>query len=132
MSKFIKRVQKSSGRTENALVIGTGFGHLQEILEIYKNVFLINDTMPEIKSKNLIYREKFNNLVQFSDINAIFVDLNKVDKLPELKDFWQRNKSVVLIEGNDPIGRDKSLDLFNTKWGCTSLQGDFHVWEEIK
>ncbi len=132
MSKFAKRVQKYSRRMENAIVVGTAFGHLSEILEIYKNVFVIDDNRPETKAKNLVYKQGFSNLIQLSDVNAIFLDLSKVDQLKELKDCWQKNKSIILVEGNEPLERDKTKDLYSTGWGCTHLQGEFHVWEKIK
>jgi hypothetical protein len=49
-----------------------------------------------------------------------------------VKDFWQRNNSKVIIEGDEPIGREFSKPLYDTGWGCTSKQRVFHVWEKLK
>ncbi len=57
MAKFAKRLKKLSGYTENALVVGTAFGNLDQLLEIYINVFVINDEPPSVKARNLIYKE---------------------------------------------------------------------------
>jgi len=132
MDKFQKRVQKISRPNENAVVIGSGFGRLEDILKIFNTVFVLGGPMPEIKAKNLVYKESYQNLNNITLISAIFFDLNDIGKLEDFKSFWQRNDSVIIIEGDEPIGREFSKSLYDTGWGCTSLQGFFHVWEKIK
>lgn len=132
MNKFQKRVQKVSRSSENAVIIGKGFGHLHEILEIFNTVFVLGGEKPEIKAKNLVYKESYQNLNNITLISTIFFDLDDITKLEDFKNFWQRNESVVIIEGDDPIGREFSKSLYDSGWACTSLQGFFHVWERIK
>jgi urate oxidase len=131
MDKFEKKLRKISKSHNNALVLGSAFGNLEKLLKIYSTVFVINK-FPDIKSKNLIYRENFDHLNSIIQVSAVFFDLNNLQYLKDLKDHWQRNDAIVVIEGNDPIGREFSKPLYDTGWGCTSLQGVFHVWEKIK
>ena len=132
MAKFAKRLRKLSGYTENALVVGKAFGNLDQLLEIYINVFVIDDSPPAAKARNLIYKENFDDLNVLTQVGAIFIDLDKIDKLDILEDFWQRHRSTIFVEGNDCILRHLSKPLFKTGWQCTSLQGIYHVWEKIK
>jgi hypothetical protein len=132
MNKFQKRLKKLQKHNENALVVGQGFGHLNEILEIYKTVFVINEAHPEIKARNLIYRNNFDDISHMVELTVIIVDLDKVDHLDKLTQLWIRSKSSIVIEGNDPIDRSKSKSLYNTNWQCIDLCGFFHVWEKIK
>ena len=132
MAKFAKRLRKLSGYTENALVVGKAFGNLDQLLEIYTNVFVVDDEPPSVKARNLIYKENFNDLNVLTQVGAIFIDLDKIDQLEILEDFWQRHKSTIFVEGNDCILRHLSKPLFKTGWQCTSLQGIYHVWEKIK
>jgi hypothetical protein len=132
MAKFAKRLRKLSGYTENALVVGTAFGNLDQLLEIYTNVFVVDDDPPSAKARNLIYKENFNDLNTLAQVGAIFIDLDKIDQLEVLEDFWQKHKSTIFVEGNDCILRHLSKPLFKTGWQCTSLQGIYHVWEKIK
>jgi len=132
MAKFAKRLRKLSGYTENALVVGKAFGNLDQLLEIYTNVFVVDEDPPSAKARNLIYKENFNDLNVLTQIGAIFIDLDKIDQLEILEDFWQRHKSTIFVEGNDCILRHLSKPLFKTGWQCTSLQGIYHVWEQIK
>jgi len=132
MAKFAKRLRKLSSYTENALVVGKAFGNLDQLLEIYINVFVIDDLPPSTKARNLIYKENFDDLNVLTQVGAIFIDLDKIDKLEILEDFWQRHRSTIFVEGNDCILRHLSKPLFKTGWQCTSLQGIYHVWEKIK
>jgi hypothetical protein len=80
MAKFEKRLRKLSGYTENALVVGKAFGNLEHLLEIYTNVFVIDDAPPSVKARNLIYKENFNDLTTLTQVGAVFVDLDKIDQ----------------------------------------------------
>jgi hypothetical protein len=132
MNKFQKRLSKLDKNQINAIVIGTAFGNLENILQIYSTVFVIDDKFPNIKAKNLVYKENFDNLNAITEVSAIFFDLNRLNQFEMVKDFWQRNSSKVIIEGDEPISREFSKPLYDTGWGCTSKQGLFHVWEKLK
>jgi len=131
MNKFQKRISKLSKNLNNAIVVGSAFGNLENLLEMFKTVFVINDSPPKIKARNLVYRSDFGSLISYADITVIFVDLDRLDMLQTLSDIWQRNNSVVVIEGGEAIGREFSKSLYHTRWQCTSLQGTYHVWEKI-
>jgi hypothetical protein len=132
MDKFQKRLSKLSKRLENCLVIGQGFGHLEQLVEIFQTVFVIDDCRPEFKAKNLVYKEQFNDVFSITAITMVFFDLDQVSELEKISEIWYKFKSFVIIEGDTPIGRDKSGQLYRLGYGCTSLQGYFHVWEKIK
>ena len=132
MNKFQKRLRKLDKHQINAIVVGGAFDNLENILEIYATVFVIDENLPTVKAKNLVYREDFHNLNAITEVSAIFFDLNRLDRFEMVKDFWQRNNSKVIIEGDEPIGREFSKPLYDTGWGCTSKQGLFHVWEKLK
>jgi hypothetical protein len=129
MNKLQKRLHKLDKNQVNALILGSAFGNLENILGIYKTVFVIDENVPTAKAKNLIYKENFNYLNVITEVTAIFVDLNRLDRFEAVRDFWQRNNSKIIVEGNEPIGREFSKPLYDTGWRCTSTQGYFHVWE---
>jgi hypothetical protein len=129
MNKLQKRLRKLSKNQVNAVVIGTVFGNLENILEIYSTVFVIDKNVPEVKAKNLVYKENFDYLNAITEASAIFFDLDRLDQFEAVRNFWQRNNTKIIIEGNDPIEREFSKPLYDTGWRCTSTQGHFHVWE---
>ncbi len=130
MDKFEKKIRKMLKNPENALVVGSGFDHLSSIVATHNTVFITDCDNQQFKSKNLIYRENLDHLQVLSEIRVIYFDLDKVDRLELLKDFWQRHKSLVIIEGSEPIGRKLSKSLYESNWGCTGIEKKFHVWEK--
>ena len=132
MNKFEKRLKKISKNIENCLVVGQGFGHLEELTEIYNTVFVIDKTRPELKVKNLVFRDNFDDTSYMPGISSVFFDLNSISELEKSSPVWLKNKSLVIIEGDSPIERHLSTPLYRAGWQCTSVQGFFHVWEPKK
>ena len=130
MNKFQKRLSKLTKNNTSALVIGTAFGQISQILSMYSTVFVVNEDMLELKAKNLIYRQTIDRLDYIVNVGVVFLDMKHIGKLENLQTFWKKNDSLVLIEGNDVISRDLSKPLYDSGWRCTSLQGIFHVWEK--
>ena len=129
MNKFQKRLSKLSKNYETAVVIGDGFGYLDKIVEMFKTVVVIKEHPPSIRSKNLIYRENFDNVSQISEVTVIIFDRSMVHRLEDALPIWHRNKSIVVIEGNDPIDRTLSKSLYASSYECTGLHSFFHTWE---
>lgn len=129
MNKFQKRLRKLSKNTNSALVIGTAFGQLEQLLDVYSTIFVVNEDGTELKAKNLIYRQSIERLDSIVNVGAVFFDIEHISKLESLQTFWKKNNSLIFIEGGDPLPRNLSKPLYDSGWGCTSLQGIFHVWE---
>lgn len=132
MTKFQKKILKTAKKLENCLIVGKGFDFLEEFLEIFKTVFVVSDQIPNIRVKNLIFRSDSENLSQLHDITHIIIDRDQITDLEKYQPVWCKNNSLVIIEGDEPIGREFSKSLYISHWNCTSCQGFFHVWEKIK
>ena len=132
MNKFQKRLSKLSRNRAHALVLGSAFGMLDQVVEIYETVFVISATRPDTKAKNLIYKEDFVKLDHIQNIATILVDLKEVGNLDNIQSTWVKHNSVVFIEGDAKIDKFMAKSLYDVGWACTSHQGIFHVWEYYK
>lgn len=132
MTKFQKRVTKLSRDTAHALVVGSAFGILDQILEIYGTVFIVNASTATVKAKNLIYKENFTKLDHIHNISSIFVDVDQLGNLDKIEVLWKKHNSCLFIEGGDRIQDHRVKILQNSGWECTSLQGTFQVWEHYR
>ena len=132
MTKFQKRLTKLSRTSTHALVLGSAFGILDQIVEIYDTVFVVSALPPVIKAKNLIYKENFVKLDHLQDMTSIFVDIDQLDHLDKVEVIWRKHNSKLFVEGGDRVENDKVKILYDSGWACTSLQGIFHVWEYYK
>ncbi len=132
MNKIKKRLSKLSKNADNALVIGAAFGQLEQLLDLYSTIFVVNEDDTELKAKNLIYRQSIDRLDSIVNVGAVFFDIKHISKLESLQTFWKKNNSLIFIEGGDALPRDLSMPLYDSGWRCTSLQGIFHVWEHYR
>lgn len=132
MDKFEKKIRKMTKHPENAIVVGNGFGLLSSMLSTHNTIFKFDSTDTTLKTKNLIYRENFDYLDQLYEIRVIYFDLSSIHRLENLRNCWVKNNSLVIVEGSEPIGRELSKPLYDTGWGCTVVEKNFHVWTKIK
>jgi hypothetical protein len=129
MNKTVKRLTKLTGNPNNAVVIGTGFGMLSDILATYKTVFLFADHPPNFKVRNLVYRENFDDIAPLSDITAIIVDRDKVYNVSHLRPLWSRARPVIFVEGDEIINRTESRILWEGGYRPVEQVGFCHVWK---
>jgi hypothetical protein len=132
MNKFQKRLMKLSRNHTHALVLGSAFGILDQILEVYGTVFVISEAPPAIKARNLIYKENFVKLDHLQDMTSIFVDIDQLDHLDKVEVIWRKHNSKLFVEGTDRVENNKVKILYDSGWACTSLQPWFHVWEQYR
>ena len=81
MNKIKKRLSKLSKNADNALVIGAAFGQLEQLLDLYSTIFVVNEDNTELKAKNLIYRQSIDRLDSIVNVRAVFFDIKHISKL---------------------------------------------------
>ena len=132
MNKFQKRLHKLSRNNTHALVLGSAFGILDQVVEIYDTVFVVSESPPAVKAKNLVYKETFVKLDHIQNIASIFIDHNELCNLDKVEALWKKHNSIIFIEGDVRIDNTIAKPLYDSGWACTSLQGIFHVWEHYR
>lgn len=130
MSKFIKRISKSTKFEGNAVVIGDGFGYLSDILTLFPSVFVVLNDNERIKARNLIYRTDLNNLHLLPSIGVVFIDLKHKNKIDEFENLMVHVRPIFLIEGNEVIGREWTKKFYQLGYRATDQQGYFHQWKK--
>jgi hypothetical protein len=132
MTKFQKRILKIIGEPENALIVGKGFGEIEDLTNIFQTLFVVSDLPPGQKFKNLVYRENFEHLSQLVYISAVFFSLTDIKKLDKIETILNRWSPYVIVEGHTLIGRDLSKPLYDNKYIAYSQDKSFHVWKSKK
>lgn len=130
MAKFQKRLRKMSVNLTNALVIGHGFGKIEDIVQTFNSVFITSYDNMDFKSKNLIYRETTNDLASLAEIGAVFVDLKNLNVLTEVMPMIRKFRSPVLIEGRDMIDGELAWPLINFGYRPSDQSDSFYVWKQ--
>ena len=129
MSKFAKRLRKSLGHLENCLVVGHGFGKMDDLFEIFNTVFLIAEQRPTIKSKKLVYRENYDDLNQISELSVIFFDVDQIKEFKSVLPLVYRFKPYVIVEGSDIRDRNYFKDLYENRYQAVEIHNTHHLWK---
>jgi hypothetical protein len=132
MTKIQKRLHKLSRNNAHALVLGSAFGILDQVVEIYDTVFVVSTDQPAVRAKNLVYKETFVKLDHIQNIASIFIDHTELCNLDKIEALWKKHNSIIFVEGGVRIDNTIAKPLYDSGWACTSLQGIFHVWEHYR
>lgn len=132
MTKFSKRMRKLDKRTRNVLVVGTALEQLEDLLETFATVFVINDTNPRLQKRNVVYREDFDNIHLLTDIDLIIIDINQEHTIPELIQVWRRTNPTIVIQGPELISKDFQKLLKVDHYAIIEVAKGYYVWKNKK
>ena len=132
MTKFSKRIKKINRRARNLLVLGTAFGNLGELLDSFDTVFVITNSPPIIKKRNLIYRENYNDIHTLTDVDIIIVDFDHSNFISELTQVWRRTNPAIVVQGPDLISKDIQKILKSDHYNIVEVAKGYYLWKNKK
>jgi hypothetical protein len=128
MSKFSKRILSSSKYCRNSLVVGTGFGWLEQLIEHCNTVFIIDNFDKNIKGRNVIHREDFQEIQVLTDIDFIFVDSSHFSNLNKLRPVWTKCRPAIFLEGSDFFGKENYKYLRSESYLLVEIFKNMQKW----
>lgn len=132
MSKITKRLLKHINVSDNAIVIEQKFGYIEDLVQVFDNVFYISKFQPPIKVKNLIYRNDFSEVVNFPNITNIFLDPSNVSKINEVLPIITKYQPNIIINDETVIDRNKSKLIWDIGYRPIDVFFNFQLWTKCK
>ena len=132
MSKFKKRITKMSGKGGDALVIGSAFGCLHELFDMYNTVFVHDRIHPEIKERNLVFKSEIRSIVQLSTVKTVFIDLEWINTFNLITPILTRSRPVLIVQGNDVVPKTETGNLYRNGYRAVAQGGLFHIWKKTE
>ena len=128
MNKFQKRLSKNMKKSPiHCVVVGNGFRHIDDFLELFNTVFLLESTL-DMKAINLISREETQGVFNLSDVGAVFLDYDKKHMIDSLSPLLSKQNPDVFIEKDDVIEREYSKVLYQLRYRAIAQLGGYHQW----
>lgn len=128
MDKFKKRISKNVKKVPiDCLVIGNGFGYLDNLLEMFNTVFVYESDI-SIKARNLILRETIESTFDLRDVTAVFIDLNKLHIMNQLSPLLTSVEPDIFVEGDDVIPKTETKLLYQIGYRAIAKLGWCHQW----
>jgi hypothetical protein len=127
--KFSKRMRKGHRTARNILVLGTGLGNLEDLLETFDTVFVVNGSLPRIQKRNIVYRETFDNINLITDIDLIIVDLDQEKFIPELIQIWRKTNPTIIVQGPELISIEYQKILKADHYAIREVAKGYYIWK---
>lgn len=128
MSKFSKRILKSSTNCRNCVVVGSGLGYLQDLIDHCGTVFVIDGIDKSIKFKNVVHRQNFQDVQILPDIDFIFIDHSHFSNLSKLKPIWTAYRPVIFTEGADLLSAEDYLYFRSESYSLVEIFKRMQKW----
>ena len=131
MHKFIKRITKSKKNIRNILVVGTGWEKLSNLCDGFASVFIISTGSQDVRRKNLIYKESFDQIGTLPDIDAIVMDRDQDIHSSKLLPLLNKYQSVILVQGIELFSKPEYKFLKTHGYAVVEMFSDSHLWKKI-
>ena len=133
MAKFRKRITKMSKKPLNdALVLGTGFGEIPILLEIYNTVFVYDEILPNIKAKNLVVKKDIDSCYNITTVTGLFIDLKYVNLFDKITPLLSNPRPELFVEGDEVIPKTETKNLWRCGYRPLERCGSFHYWSKVE
>lgn len=133
MSKFLKRLSKSLTHSRNALVVGTAFGHLEELLSAFSTVFLIDTDRPTVGARNLVFKENNDGVSKLPEVDLLILDQRYYTSIQTYRPLWLNKSITIVIEGGEnAINVEVYKSLKVDHYFIVEVYKDYHVLRHIK
>jgi len=129
MSKFAKRIKKLNKKARNVLVVGNAWGNVQEIIDSYNTIFLVDNHQRVIRARNIVYRENFDNIHSLHDVDVILLDLDHQNHLVDLLPLFKRWSSLIIIEGPELISKENQTFLKAHNYQIVEIHKTYFQWK---
>jgi len=129
MSKFAKRIKKLNKKARNVLVVGNAWGNVQEIIDSYNTIFLVDNHRRIIRARNIVYRENFDNIHSLHDVDLILLDLDHQNHLVDLLPLFKRWSSLIIIEGPELISKENQNFLKSHNYQIVEIHKTYFQWK---
>ena len=123
-------MKKANRKARNVLAVGTALGNLEDLLEAFDTVFVVNGVMPRIQKRNVVYRENFDNIHLVTDVDLIIIDFVHEEFIPELQQIWRRTQPIIIIEGPELISKECQKLLKSDHYAIREVTKNYYVWKK--
>lgn len=131
MSKLNNRIKKTFDHCRNVVLCLASLDNLQEYIDTFNTVFLINPKKITIKSKNLVVIEDYSNVFNIPDINLIVFDQETIKFTNHFKSIMRLQSPTIYYIGDRKLISSESMKPFvDSKYNITETKKDLVIWKK--
>ena len=127
MNKFEKRILSASSSRRNCLVVGSGLGAIDDIINTFSTVFIVYGDRT-IKGRHIVHREDLKDVKTLPDIDFMFLDYHQYNNIRLLQPLLLRYKPVVLVGGAELWPPDEYKFMHSQGFNLVEIFKNMHKW----
>lgn len=131
MSKIAKRSKKVKKDSINCLVIGDLIDG-PEFLDYFKTVFVLIVGEKSLKGRNVVYKEKFNDVAVISNIDFVFFDINHFDQFEKIAGVLTYFRSPIYVNAGQLLPKEQSKKFIELGFEIKELEKKYQIWKSKK
>jgi hypothetical protein len=132
MSKIAKRSHKIVKNADSCLVVGDIIDDLETFLPYFKTVFILKTDNRIIKGKNVVYKEKFNDINIIKNIDFVFLSASSLDEFDKISNVLTFFRSVVYIDHGEFLPKEQSVKFTGIGYEIVELIKNYQIWKSKK
>jgi hypothetical protein len=130
MADFAKKIKKMSRGTTTAIALEPNGDTLNMLTEVFGTVFSFSVIAPDVKKRNMIYRETVEDTSSIPEVGMIFVELDGLLHLPAFRSTLKNNQPTILINSGEYVTKKISKWLSDEMhYGLVDLAKSWQVWK---
>jgi hypothetical protein len=132
MSKIAKRSHKIVKNADSCLVVGDVIDTPETFLPYFKTVFILKSDDRIIKGRNVVYKEKFNDINLIKTIDFVFLSVSALDQFDKISNVLTYFRSPVYIDYGEFLPKDQSNKFSSIGFEIVELIKNYQVWKPRK
>lgn len=131
MSKIAKRSKKIKKDSINCLVIGDLID-CPEFLDYFNTVFVLIVGEKSVKGRNVVYKEKFNDVAVISNIDFVFFDINHFDQIEKISSVLTYFRAPIYVNAGELLPKEQSKKFVELGFEIKELEKKYQIWKSKK
>lgn len=132
MSKIAKRSHKIVKDANSCLVVGDIVDAPETFLPYFTTVFILRTNDRIIKGRNVVYKEKFNDINTIKNIDFVFLSISALDQFDKISNVLTYFRSPVYIDYGEFLPKDQSNKFSSIGFEIVELIKNYQVWKPKK
>jgi phosphatidate phosphatase APP1 len=132
MSKIAKRSHKIVKNINSCLVVGDIIDNIETFLPFFNTVFVLKTDDRFIKGRNVVYKEKFNDIDIIKNIDIVFLSKSALDQFDKISNVLTYFRSPVYIDHGEFLPKDQSNKFSSIGFEIVELIKNYQVWKPKK
>ena len=129
MSKIARRARKINRNMQNCLVVGNIIDDLPEFSSYFNTVFILKTDDTTYRGRNIVLKEKFEELSIIPTIDFVFLEKNNLDITDRIVDVLNFFRPTIYVNSGEFLGKEFFSKISKLGFENTEMIKSYQIWK---